>query len=390
MIAGQVLAASGRFVSDSLLGKDNQLCADPLPNANDASFFCPAMPKKIPGVWGQSPQLLLLILAIVVSLGCSRSSQPEVVVYVAVDRSTAEPILEAFQRESGIQVKAVYDAEAAKTTGLVTRLLAEGERPRCDVFWNNEIVQTLLLADRGLLDEYRSPDAAGIPDFLKDESGRWTGVAVRARVIVYNTNHVTEDEAPKSIRDLADPRWRGKAAMADPRFGTTRTHVAALFAQLGADEAKEYLQSLLDNEIRVVDGNAMVKNLVARAQPGASPVFVGLTDTDDVLAGQAEGEPIAMIYPDQDSLGTLVIPSTVCLIRGAPHENEARNLVDYLVSRRVETKLTAPGTGYYAVRTSSGDQSESAAPQITQFDVSFAEIYEQLAPSSAWVEEHFH
>jgi iron(III) transport system substrate-binding protein len=132
----------------------------------------------------------------------------------------------------------------------------------------------------------------------------------------------------------------------------------------------------------------MVKNLVARAQPGASPVFVGLTDTDDVLAGQAEGEPIAMIYPDPDSLGTLVIPSTVCLIRGAPHEAEAQKLIDYLVSRRVEAKLTAPETGYYPVRTSAG-VAEGALPDNRSFSISFAELYEQLAPSSEWIEEHF-
>jgi iron(III) transport system substrate-binding protein len=321
--------------------------------------------------------------------GCSRSSSPEVVVYVAVDRSTSEPILQTFQRETGIQVKAVYDAEAAKTTGLVTRIVAERDRPRCDVFWNNEIVQTLLLNDRGLLAEYRSPQAADIPEAPKDPKGRWTGVAVRARVIVYNTAHVAEDEAPRSIFDLADPKWRGKAAIADPRFGTTRTHVAALFAQLGPEKAQEFLQKLLRNETRMVDGNAMVKNLVARAQPGASPVFVGLTDTDDVLAGQAEGEPIAMIYPDQDSFGTLIIPSTVCLIHGGPHEEEAKMLVDYLVSSRVEDELTAPGTGYFPVRNAS-TTSPQPNPSLRNFSVSYSEIYDQLAPSSEWIEENIH
>jgi iron(III) transport system substrate-binding protein len=332
--------------------------------------------------------ITIALAAVAACVGCSGANTPEVVVYVAVDRSTSEPILQTFQRETGIQVKAVYDAEAAKTTGLVTRILAERDRPRCDVFWNNEIVQTLLLSDRGLLAEYRSPQAADIPESLQDAEGRWTGVAVRARVLVYNTAHVPADEAPRSIFDLADPKWRGKAAMADPRFGTTRTHVAALFAQLGPAKARQFLQSLLDNEIRIVDGNAMVKNLVARATPGASPILVGLTDTDDVLAGQAEGEAVAMIYPDQDSIGTLSIPSTVCLIRGAPHGEEAKKLVDYLVGSRVESELTAPGSGYYPVRTANA-AAEPDASGIHKFDVSFSEIYQQLAPSSEWTLEHF-
>lgn len=332
-------------------------------------------------------RLSFAVLAALWCGGCQDSSAPEVVVYVAVDRGTAEPILQAFEQQSGIRVKAIYDAEAAKTTGLVTRLLAEGDRPRCDVFWNNEIVQTLLLNDRGLLAEYRSPQAADIPSALKDPSDRWTGVATRARVIVYNTQHVQPDEAPRSIHDLLDPRWRGTAAVANPQFGTTRTHAAALFALLGPTEAKSYLQRLLENDVRIVDGNAMVKNLVARAQPGASPIYVGLTDTDDVLSGQAEGQPIDMIYPDQDSFGTLVIPSTVCLIHGAPHPEPARKLIDYLVSREVETQLTAPGTGYLPVRP--GDDLTTAEPPIRNYSVSFSAIFEQLAPSSEWTVEHF-
>lgn len=267
---------------------------------------------------GNPTAVLALALVVVALSGCSRPAGPEVVVYVAVDRGDSEPILKRFKSQTGVHVRAVYDAEAQKTTGLVTRLLAESDRPKCDVFWNNELVQTLLLADRRVLAPYQSSAAAGIPSELKDSDGHYTGIAARARVIVYNTEHVSPEEAPRSIFELTQPKWRGKVAVANPQFGTTRTHVAALFAVLGPERTKQFLQDLLDNEVRITDGNAMVKNLVARADPDASPVYVGLTDTDDVLSGRADGEPVEMVYPDQDSIGTLVIPSTVCLIRGAP------------------------------------------------------------------------
>lgn len=331
--------------------------------------------------------LVLCLAALVCLTSCGREAGPEVVVYVAVDRGQAEPILKRFESRSGIRVRALYDAEAAKTTGLVTRLLAESKRPRCDVFWNNELVQTLLLADRGVLETYRSPEATGIPDEFKAPAGRWTGIATRARVIVYNTRYVTAEEAPRRLADLALPQWRGKAAVANPQFGTTRTHVAGLFAALGQRPAQELLQSWLDNEIRIVDGNAMVKNLVARADPDASPIFVGLTDTDDVLSGQAAGEPIDMVYPDQDTRGTLVIPSTVCLVLGAPHLAEGRKLVDYLVSADVELQLTAAGSGYRPVRTAGLD---GTAEPIRSLEVSAEELLEQLEPSSRWTGEHFH
>lgn len=319
--------------------------------------------------------------------GCSQSAaRREVVVYVAVDRRDAEPILKQFERETGIQVRALYDAEAAKTTGLVTRLVAESERPRCDVFWNNEVAQTLLLAERGLLDSYRSPNAEGIPDRLRGPADRWTGIATRTRVIVYNTNLVQPSDAPRSLHELGDPKWQGKVAVANPMFGTTRTHIAALYADWGADDTQAWLRRLLENDVRIVDGNAMVKNLVARASPDASPVLVGLTDTDDVLAGQSDGEPVGFIYPDQTGGGAFVIPATVCMIKRGPNRDSARALIDFLVSPAAEAVLTAEGTGYAPVRSS--DSTDDQPPRT--FDVSYSKLLEQLGPSTEWTSQHFH
>jgi iron(III) transport system substrate-binding protein len=209
-------------------------------------------------------------------------------------------------------------------------------------------------------------------------------------VIVYNSEHVKPEEVPRSIFELADRKWRGKVAVAQPQFGTTRTHVAALFAALGPPRAKQFLTDLLANEVRIVDGNAMVKNLVARAHPDASPVFVGLTDTDDVLSGQADGEPVGMIYPDQDSLGTLVIASTVCLIRGAPHPEAARTLIDYLVGPEVESQLAGGRAGFLPVRTDAPAGKAVAQLGLPRpIELSRQSLLEQLEPSSQWTREHF-
>lgn len=95
--------------------------------------------------------------------GCWTESGPEVVVYVALDREFSEPILADFERETGIKVLASYDAESTKTVGLTNQLLAERDRPRCDVFWNNEILNTLRLENAGLLDVYRAPGRVALP-----------------------------------------------------------------------------------------------------------------------------------------------------------------------------------------------------------------------------------
>lgn len=326
---------------------------------------------------------VLIFAVLLAAAGCARETDPQVVVYVAVDRGQAEPILKQYEQRSGIQVQAVYDAESAKTTGLVSRLLAEAGRPRCDVFWNNELVQTLHLARRGVLAEFRPRAAADLPASSRDPEGRWTGIATRARVIVYNTRHVKAEEAPRSLWDLTLPQWKGKLAIANPQFGTTRTHVAALFAVLGPEKAQELLRGLLANDVRIVDGNAMVKNLVARAQPHASPIYVGLTDADDVLAGQQDGEPVAFVYPDQETIGTLIVPATVCLIRGAPHGPASKSLVEYLVSPEVAQMLAGEDSGFQDVR-------RSGQSPIKGFQLAPAELLEQLEPSSRWTQEHFH
>lgn len=257
-----------------------------------------------------------------------------VTIYVSTDRVFSEPVLREYEKQSGVRVNAVYDTEETKSTGLANRLLAEQARPQADVFWSNEPVRTLVLKARGVLSPYRSPSAEGIPPALVDPEGYWTGFSARIRVIAYNTHLVKPDETPQSIFDLAGPKWRGQVAMADPRFGSTSFHVAALYAMAGEEKMDDFFRRLKANGVRVVDGNSVVRDLVARGD-----VKVGLTDTDDVNLAIEDGQPIAMVLPDAAGLGVPVMPNMVSLIAGGPHPEEGRHLIDYLLSADVERLL---------------------------------------------------
>ena len=101
----------------------------------------------------QMKKWLLLNIGMILMLsmaGCGKK-QDEVVVYTAVDQVYADEIFEMFEEETGITVKAVYDTESNKTTGLTNRIIAEAEKPVCDVFWNNEFIQTIDLEKKGML-----------------------------------------------------------------------------------------------------------------------------------------------------------------------------------------------------------------------------------------------
>lgn len=278
-------------------------------------------------------------LALVGVGGCrspesTQNAARTVTVYVSTDRVFSEPVLREYERRSGVTVNAVYDTEETKSTGLANRLLAEKARPQADVFWSNEPVRTLVLKSRDVLAPYRSPSAEGIPAALIDPEGYWTGFSARMRVIAYNTALVKPEDAPGSVFDLADPRWRGQVAIADPRFGSTSFHVAALYALVGNEKMDDFFRRLKANGVKVVDGNSVVRDLVARGE-----VKVGLTDTDDVNVAIEDGQPIAMVLPDSAGLGVPMMPNMLSLIAAAPHPDQGRKLIDYLLSPDVERQL---------------------------------------------------
>ncbi|MBA3514189.1 MAG: extracellular solute-binding protein [Pyrinomonadaceae bacterium] len=261
-------------------------------------------------------------------------SPKEVTIYVSTDRVFSEPILRAYEQKTGVKLNAVYDTEETKSTGLANRLLAEKNNPQADVFWSNEPVRTLVLKKRGVLIPYQSAMAAGIPAVFKDPENYWTGFSARIRVIVYNTKLVKPEEAPKSVFDLADPKWRDQAALADPRFGTTSFHVAALYAELGDDRADEFFHRLKANGVKIVSANSVVLDAVARGE-----VKLGITDTDDVNVALAANKPVAMVLPDREGMGAPVMPNMLSLIAGAPHSEAGKKLIDYLLSPEVERML---------------------------------------------------
>ena len=137
-----------------------------------------------------------------------------------------------------------------------------------------------------------------------------------------------------SIFDLAKPRWRGQVAIANPLFGTTSIHMSALFIILGDEKAMKFLNDLKANGVKIVSSNSEVRRLVARGE-----VKVGITDTDDANVAIKEGSPVKVVFPDQSTIGTLIMPNMVCLIKDSTNQENGKKLIDYLVSSEVEKSL---------------------------------------------------
>jgi iron(III) transport system substrate-binding protein len=274
--------------------------------------------------------------------GCWSASDSEVVVYTAQDEEFAKPLFDDFGSRNAIAVRPKFDAESTKTVGLAAALIQEADRPRADVFWNNEILNTLRLQRLGLLQAFSPEIAQNYPPMYRDAGGMWHGFAARARILIVNKRLVKPADWPRSIDDLGDPKWRGHVGIAKPLFGTTATHAACLFAAWGDEPAKAFFTRLKQNQIQVLGGNKQVA-----VDVGNGKLAFGLTDTDDALEEIRAGQPVEIVYPDQQpgGLGTLFIPNTLAIVKGCPHPAAARRLVEYLLSPEVEAKLAVGPSG---------------------------------------------
>lgn len=288
---------------------------------------------------------LLSLLVLTVACG---GPDADVVLYCAVDQSHSEPIVRAFEAATGLTVDFQPDIEANKSIGHRRRLMEERDNPRCDVFWNNEVVQMVLLAEQGVLAPYESPSAADIPAQFKDPGQLWTGFAARARVLIVNTEALPDQAAwPATTDAFLDPRFADRAGMAKPLTGTTAAHAALWMTDWGTAPTLEHFAAMRANGVRFGPGNAHLMRLVRDGE-----LDFGWTDTDDMKAALDQGFPVAQVLPDQQDggFGLVTIPNTVGLVAGAPHPDAARQLIDFLLSHEVERLLAAGDSAQIPVR----------------------------------------
>lgn len=330
---------------------------------------------------------IVMVVAITCPLtGCWSATDREVIVYAALDREFSEPILQDFSAAQGIEVRAKYDIESTKTVQLVSAIMGEQGRPRCDLFWNNEILHTLRLQRAGLLDAYAVPSASDFPAAYRDANGLWYGLAARARVLLVNTEIVPAERRPTSLHDLVDPRWKGQVGIAKPRFGTTATHAAVLFSLWGDTRARLFFETVRDH-VQVMSGNKQVASAVGRGQ-----LAFGLTDTDDAIIEIDGGRPVQIVFPDQEAeqMGALFIPNTLCLIKGSPHPDNARRLMDYLLAPAVEVRLARGRSAQFPVNPAV-DEPSRALPTggVRWLDVDFEKAADHWDAAQAALTEIF-
>lgn len=279
-------------------------------------------------------------LTALVAASCARSDDDSrVVVYSSVDRVFAEPVLKRASEVLGIEVVGVYDTEEAKGTGLVARIVAKKDDPDGDLFWSGDPARAEQVKLAGATTPLPDSLAGRVAPEYRDGDSHWIGFSARMRVLLVNDGLAGGGVPPLSILQLADPEIAPRVALANPAFGTTSYHLAALAETLGEEAALDWLGALAKNGARFVASNGEVKRMVVDGRAA-----FGLTDSDDAAEAIASGAKVSVALLDQigygqEPLGTLVLPNTLSMLAGGPNPAGASRVAEFLLSQEVATML---------------------------------------------------
>ena len=247
------------------------------------------------------------------------------VIYSGRKEKAIKPVVDAFTKQTGIQV----DLKVGKTAGLANEIRMEKARPRGDLYISTESGIVEILTKEDLLDPYQSAASKSVPEDFRSAAGTWTGISGRARIILYNKNLVLENDVPKSIFELTNPKWKGKLAIAGTRERTTLAWATALVAVKGETFTRDYLKGLHANDLKILTDNTEVWQGVGRGE-----FAIGLTNSPNYYLARQNNLPVGVVYPDQDAggFGTPVNPNAVAVIKGAANPEAARKFIDFVLS----------------------------------------------------------
>lgn len=263
-------------------------------------------------------------------------------IYSGRNENLVGPLIEQFTAATGIEA----DVRYAGTAELAVTILEEGDASPADVFFGQDAGALGLLAQEGRFEALPSELVDRVEARFRSADGLWAGTSARARVIVYNTEALTEADLPTTVDDLLDPRWDGQIGWA-PENASFQAFVTAFRVLRGEDAAREWLEGMLANN--VVSFGSSNADIVQAVGNGELPL--GLVNHYYLYAAkQEEGEdfPIANHYLDPGDVGALVNIAGVGILTSGAHQDEALAFVDYLLSDEAQTYF-AENTSEYPV-----------------------------------------
>jgi len=253
----------------------------------------------------------------------------ELVVYSGRNEELVGPLIERFEAATGITVEIRY----GDTAEMAAQILEEGDNSPADVFFGQDAGALGALGAEGRLVELSDDQLALVPDGLKDDEGRWVGTSARSRVVVYNTDELSEDDLPDSILDFTDPAWSGRIGWA-PTNGSFQAFVTALRVLEGEDGARAWLEGIQANDPVVFDGNTPIVEAVGNGE--VSVGFVNHYYLYQFLAETPDFPAANKLFGGGDP-GGLVNVAGGGILDSASNTEEAEAFMDFLLSEEAQT-----------------------------------------------------
>jgi iron(III) transport system substrate-binding protein len=286
--------------------------------------------------------------------GCGSSSgsgsSRSITLYSGQHPETTQAEVSAFQQQSGIHVRVRSGDENA----LVQQLEQEGSSSPADVVLTENSPALMSLQGKGLLTPLPADTLASVPAKYNSPSGEWVGFSARVSVIVYNTGSLSASQVPTSILDLANPRWKGKLALAptEPDFQPIVTSVA--LAE-GEQAALQWLKGVKSN----ASGHIEPDNETVTADVGRGQAALGVIDhyywyrMAKNAGGGRVGSQIAFLAPGDP--GYVIDVSGTGVLKSSHHKSEADQFVAFLVSQAGQQALLSSNSFEYPLREGVGD-----------------------------------
>jgi iron(III) transport system substrate-binding protein len=281
-------------------------------------------------------KLVVLIVVALMVAACGRSggpgdeaAGPELIVYSSRIEQLIKPIFDDFTQETGIRIRYVTDDAGP----LLARLQAEGDNTPADMLITVDAGNLWQAANVGVLQPIQSEILnTNIPASLRDEQGRWYGVSIRARTIVYASDRVKPEEL-SSYEALAGPQWSGRLCLRTAKKVYNQSLVASMIVALGEAKAEQVVEAWVDN--LAVAPFASDNKVVEAIDAGQCDV--GLVNTyylAQMLADNPE-LPVGLFWANQQGEGPAgrgvhVNISGAGITKASKHKADALRLLEWL------------------------------------------------------------
>ncbi len=248
--------------------------------------------------------------------------------YSGRSKSLVDPIIQQFEKETGIEVKVSY----ANTTQLAAKLRTEGKKSPASLFWAQDAGALGAVSKEGLFTKLPESILAKVPKTFRHADGLWVATSGRARVLAYSPERVKMEQLPESVFDLTQPMWKDKVGWA-PLNASFQAFVTAMRAQVGEERTEKWLRDMRANGTKAYPKNTPIIEAL-----DAGEIDLGLPNHYYLFRFKKGNSnfPVEQTFFKANDPGNLVNVAGIGLLKSSDNQETALKFIEYLLSAKAQ------------------------------------------------------